>query len=48
MKEKIYTTSCTNTQLNTWVELKKAGKLSNDDWSRMTPALRKKIQRMIK
>lgn len=43
----IYSLNCSNEQLEQWVNLKKENKLSNDDWSRMTPALRRVILRKV-
>ncbi len=45
--ENIYSLNCSNGQLENWVKLKKENKLSNDDWSRMTSALRRVILRKV-
>lgn len=47
MRNTIYTLSCSDAQIAEWARLKKEGKLSNNDWSRMTSGLRNKILRKI-
>lgn len=47
MRSHIYTLSCSEEQIEEWVKLKKEGKLSNNEWSRMTTGLRNKILRKM-
>ncbi len=47
MRDRIYTLSCSDAQVEEWARLKKEGKLSNNDWSRMTSGLRNKILRKV-